>query len=73
MKYIKGETLANYLKRESPLTFVQGLSILKQICEGVAAAHLAEICHGDLKPLNIMIDHSGFIEVLDFGLAQWAK
>ena len=44
--------------------------LLKQIAEGVAAAHQRQIVHGDLKPANIILRSDGSPVIVDFGLAN---
>ncbi len=77
MEYVEGETLHRLLRREGTLTVKRAVSLLKQIAEGVEAAHEAGILHRDLKPANIFImqkktgkSEDGFIKVGDFGLAK---
>src|SRR5215210_2141342 len=77
MEYVEGETLHRLLRREGTLTVKRAVGLLKQIAEGVEAAHEAGILHRDLKPANIFImqkktgkSEDGFIKVGDFGLAK---
>ena len=46
------------------------VTLLAQVCDGVAYAHRRGVVHRDLKPSNIRLDHAGTPKVLDFGLAK---
>ena len=76
MEYVQGETLHRLLRREGTLTVKRAVNLLKQIAEGVEAAHDGGILHRDLKPANIFImkkratSDDVFIKVGDFGLAK---
>jgi serine/threonine-protein kinase len=45
------------------------LQVARQIADGLAAAHDSGILHRDLKPSNVMLDGSGNVRILDFGIA----
>jgi len=76
MEYVEGETLHRLLRREGTLSVNRAVKLLRQIADGVEAAHDAGILHRDLKPANIFImskgrtNDDGFIKVGDFGLAK---
>lgn len=74
MEYVEGETLHRLLRREGTLTVTRAVGILRQIADGVEAAHDIGILHRDLKPANIFLLQKGrgdgFIKVGDFGLAK---
>lgn len=74
MEYVEGETLHRLLRREGTLTVKRATQLLRQIADGVEAAHEAGVLHRDLKPANIFImtkgRGDGFIKVGDFGLAK---
>ena len=54
-------------------TIRQILDVLKEIVTSVAAAHSAQIIHGDLKPANILMGTDGKITLCDFGLSRYAS
>ena len=75
MEYVEGETLHKLLRREGTLPVKRAVRLLRQIADGVDAAHDLGILHRDLKPANIFIMQKGkggdgFIKVGDFGLAK---
>jgi serine/threonine protein kinase len=75
MEYVEGETLHKLLRREGTLPIRRAVRLLRQIADGVEAAHDLDILHRDLKPANIFIlqkgkGGDGFIKVGDFGLAK---
>jgi eukaryotic-like serine/threonine-protein kinase len=69
MELAGGETLAETIHR-GPVPLAQALSIVKQIAEGLEAAHGKGIVHRDLKPANIKVTPQGHVKLLDFGLAK---
>ena len=69
MEYCEGETLSQRIRRR-PLDSAEFLSIARQIAAGVAAAHEGGIVHRDIKSANIVLEPTGLVKILDFGLAK---
>src|ERR1051326_5689163 len=69
MEYCEGETLAQRLRRR-PVDAGEFLAIARQIAAGLAAAHDNGVIHRDIKTANIMIEPTGLVKILDFGLAK---
>jgi TolB-like protein/tRNA A-37 threonylcarbamoyl transferase component Bud32/tetratricopeptide (TPR) repeat protein len=69
MEYCEGETLSQRIRRR-PLDSAEFLSIARQIAAGVSAAHEQSIVHRDIKSANIIVERSGIVKILDFGLAK---
>ena len=80
MEYVEGESLYQLLRREGTVTVQRALTLLRQVCAGVEAAHDEGILHRDLKPANIFIVQrkkkdvtiagDDLVKVGDFGLAK---
>ncbi len=73
MDYLRGETLADLLRREAPLPEERVLRIGGQVLSALAEAHRAGIVHRDLKPANIMLVREHGEEearILDFGIVK---
>lgn len=70
MQYVDGVTLDDLLKIKH-LSADKIIGIALQITDGMIAAQAQDIVHLDIKPANIMIDKSGVVKILDFGLAEF--
>lgn len=69
MEYVEGVTIDTYCKRYHP-TLDQRLDLFRQVCDAVQFAHQNLIVHRDLKPANILVNESGQVKLLDFGIAK---
>jgi serine/threonine-protein kinase len=68
-EFIEGETLRHVLAQRQ-LSTREGLDVITQIADALAAAHEAGVVHRDIKPENIMLRPDGYVKVLDFGVAK---
>src|SRR5688572_22937397 len=71
-EFVEGETLRQRAER-GPLTLREILDITIQAASALSAAHAAGIVHRDIKPDNLMLRPDGYVKVLDFGVATFAK
>jgi serine/threonine protein kinase len=69
MELIPGDDLAVRIG-QGPASVDEALDIMRQVAEGLGAAHDSGIFHRDLKPANIKVTPDGTPKVLDFGLAK---
>ena len=68
MELVPGVTLKEWAKSHPP-TEQDALRVVRQIAEAMQEAHASGLIHGDLKPSNLIIEPSGKVRILDFGLA----
>jgi len=71
MEFVAGRTLDKMIQTGG-LPANVALKYASQIADALAHAHNAGITHRDLKPSNIIVEESGLLKVLDFGLAKLA-
>ena len=70
MEFIEGKDLTALIKEKGRLTFEECADVIYQTCTALDAAHSEGVVHRDLKPQNIMVEKSGRIIVMDFGIAR---
>lgn len=78
-EYLEGIDLADHLKEVQRLDVPDALSVTRQLCRGLAAAHARGVIHRDLKPPNVFLVgdfEKGapprlFAKILDFGLSRF--
>ncbi len=68
LELISGRKLSEINK--TGLDYRLKLKVAEQLAGVLVAAHEQDIIHRDFKPDNIMIDESGQVKVLDFGLSR---
>lgn len=72
MEYFKGHKLSDELCESgftSPRTFEEIYNLFLQILDGVEYIHSKNICHGDIKPQNILTDGK-VAKITDFGTSK---
>jgi serine/threonine protein kinase len=70
MELVTGETLAKLLQSKGRLSLMETLDFLSQVAAALDYAHKNHVVHRDVKPANIMIEPSGHVKVMDFGIAK---
>jgi serine/threonine protein kinase len=70
MELIRGETLRAHLDRDGRLDATLAARLTAQVAEALDYAHNKGVIHRDLKPSNIMLEQSGGVKVMDYGVAR---
>jgi tetratricopeptide (TPR) repeat protein/tRNA A-37 threonylcarbamoyl transferase component Bud32 len=75
MELLKGETVARRLQTKGRFTTGEAAPLVKQMCEGLAAAHAEGVIHRDFKSSNVMLvprEAGGGerVVITDFGVAH---
>lgn len=69
MELVEGQTLRDWVDETRP-KWSRTLEVYREAGRGLAAVHDAGLVHRDFKPDNAMIDETGRVFVMDFGLAR---
>lgn len=70
MEYFAGRTLQQLLQTRGALPPYEAFPLLAQVGSALSEAHRVGVVHRDLKPLNILVNASAEVRVIDFGLAK---
>ncbi len=72
MELIEGTDLKQLVARAGQLPPREAFAIAIQVADGLEAIHHVGVIHRDLKASNIMIDGTGAVRLMDFGIAKEA-
>jgi len=80
MEFVDGQSLRDLLNKQGKLSVERTISITKEVCKALSAAHehkyvlegkkLKGVIHRDIKPENILISKKGTVKLADFGIAK---
>jgi serine/threonine-protein kinase len=74
MEYLQGIDLDAWLRDRGALSVAQAVTVVLQVCEALAEAHVLGIVHRDLKPANLFcVEHGDghfTVKILDFGISK---
>jgi eukaryotic-like serine/threonine-protein kinase len=70
MEYVDGRTIRDLLRDDRRLLPERALEITDGVLRALDYSHRAGIVHRDIKPGNVMLNRSGEIKVMDFGIAR---
>lgn len=72
MDWLDGTDLDTLVKKQFPQGMrpedVKSLSV--EVCNALYYAHQRKVLHLDIKPANLILTKTGFIKVIDFGIAK---
>ena len=71
MEYVDGVNLRQAMEA-GRFTPEQALAVVPSICEALQFAHDHGIVHRDIKPENLLLDKTGRVKIVDFGIARIA-
>jgi eukaryotic-like serine/threonine-protein kinase len=72
MELVDGTTLRRMLDTRTRLPIDETLAIAVQVADALEHAHRQGLVHRDIKPANVLVTHSGYVKVTDFGIAKLA-
>jgi len=73
MELVEGTSLKLLIASRGKLPVPVTLTVGKQLCRALEVAHAEGVIHRDIKPQNMVVEPSGFLKVMDFGIARLAN
>jgi eukaryotic-like serine/threonine-protein kinase len=72
MEMVHGPALGQALARHGPLPPARAARLASEVGDALDYAHQTGVCHGSLKPSNILLADDGTVKVADFSIARAA-
>ncbi len=69
-EYVEGRDLKFHVETSGVFPVAQAIQCVLQTAKGLQSAHSLQIIHRDIKPANLLLDNTGIVRILDFGLAR---
>ncbi|HJQ32010.1 MAG TPA: protein kinase [Pyrinomonadaceae bacterium] len=69
MELVSGQTLGDLLAGPG-ISLARAVEVTEQVAAALSEAHRRGVVHRDIKPSNVIVDETGEVKVLDFGLAK---
>ena len=70
MEFVNGEALDSVIKKRGRLAWQDAVRYACDALAGLEHAHRLNVIHRDIKPANMMLNYSGEIKLMDFGIAR---
>ncbi len=70
MRFVEGHSLADLVRRADRPGVREAARLAERAAEAIEHAHQLGVLHRDIKPANLLVEPTGHLWVVDFGLAR---
>lgn len=72
MEYVEGLPINQYVA-ERRLDVPSRIRLMVEACRAIHHAHGNRVIHRDISPSNVMVDRTGHVKIVDFGVARMSE